>query len=211
MTTASASGSHHWRAVLRRRTAKASRWLHIYLSMVSFAVVLFFAVTGLTLNHPDWFSGSVRTREAHGTVNRALVSGAAAGPDKVGLIAAVRTQEHLHGAVAPDDIRVDDTQVSFSFRAPGYSADVTVERPGGAYTVTEVRNGFVAVINDLHKGRDAGKVWGWLIDLSAILLTLVSFTGLLILWFLHKRRTSGFLLAAAAAVFCVLLYKIFVP
>ncbi len=28
----------------KRRTAVVSRWLHIYLSMVSFAIVLFFAV-----------------------------------------------------------------------------------------------------------------------------------------------------------------------
>ncbi|MBE7159543.1 MAG: PepSY-associated TM helix domain-containing protein, partial [Rhodospirillales bacterium] len=109
------------------------------------------------------------------------------------------------------DLRVDEAEISFSYRAPGYSADVTVERPQGTYTVTEVRNGFVAVINDLHKGRDAGKVWGWLIDASAILLTLVSFTGLLILLFLYKRRTSGLVLAAVGGSLCVLLYRIFVP
>jgi hypothetical protein len=28
-----------------------SRWLHIYLSMASFGILFFFAVTGLTLNH----------------------------------------------------------------------------------------------------------------------------------------------------------------
>ena len=32
--------------------AKLMRWLHIYLSMFSLAVVLFFSVTGITLNHP---------------------------------------------------------------------------------------------------------------------------------------------------------------
>ncbi|RZK83430.1 MAG: peptidase, partial [Pedobacter sp.] len=34
----------------KKDIAKVSRWLHIYLSMVSFAIVLFFSVTGLTLN-----------------------------------------------------------------------------------------------------------------------------------------------------------------
>ncbi|RZL28742.1 MAG: peptidase, partial [Pedobacter sp.] len=41
----------------KKEVAKLSRWLHIYLSMVSFAIVLFFSVTGLTLNHPTWFGG----------------------------------------------------------------------------------------------------------------------------------------------------------
>ena len=40
-----------------RRVAILGRWLHIYLSMASFAILFFFAVTGLTLNHPDWFTG----------------------------------------------------------------------------------------------------------------------------------------------------------
>ena len=41
----------------KKEVAKLSRWLHIYLSMVSFAIVLFFSVTGLTLNHPSWLGG----------------------------------------------------------------------------------------------------------------------------------------------------------
>ena len=34
--------------------------------------------------------------------------------------------------------------------------------------------GFVGVINDLHKGRDTGKVWSVVIDVAAILMSLVS-------------------------------------
>lgn len=196
--------------VLRQKTAKTARWLHIYLSMVSFAIVLFFSVTGLTVNHADWFASAVKTRQAHGSVDRALLHPPGASePDKNALVQSLRTREHLHGTV--DDVRVDDTEVSFSYRAPGYSADVIVDRQSETYSVTEVRNGFVAVINDLHKGRDAGKVWSWVIDFSAILLTLVSLTGLAILWFIYKRRTSGLMIGAAGLSLCLLVYKIFVP
>ena len=46
------------------------RWLHIYLSMFGLAAVLFFSVTGITLNHPDWVFGQVeRKREAEGQVD----------------------------------------------------------------------------------------------------------------------------------------------
>ena len=101
--------------------------------------------------------------------------------------------------------------VSFSFRAPGYTADVIVDRLAGSYTMVEVRNGFVAVLNDLHKGRDAGPVWHAVIDVSAGLLVLVSLTGLVILWFVYKRRTSGFILAIAGGLLCMLLYAVSVP
>ncbi len=45
-------------------------WLHIYLSMFGLAAVLFFSVTGLTLNHPDWFfAGAERSAQAEGRVD----------------------------------------------------------------------------------------------------------------------------------------------
>ena len=174
LTTTSVSAPEKRRPhPLRQQIAKAARWLHIYLSMVSFAIVLFFAVTGLTLNHPDWFANQVKTRLSQGPID-------------------------------PDEI-------SFSYKAPGYSADVSIDRPHATYQLTETRNGFVAVLNDLHKGRDSGRAWGWVIDISAVLLTLVSLSGLLILWFIYKRRTSGLILAALGAALSLLAWKLLVP
>jgi FAD:protein FMN transferase len=45
----------------KRKLTSVSRWLHIYLSMVSFTIVLFFAATGFTLNHQDWFTRQQKT------------------------------------------------------------------------------------------------------------------------------------------------------
>jgi hypothetical protein len=195
---------------MRRKTAVVSRWLHIYLSMVSFAIVLFFAVTGLTLNHADWFANTEKTIRSTGQMPhewlRVPNGGEAA---KLDIVEYLRSSNKIHGAVS--DFRVEDTQISVSFKAPGYTADVVIERDTNRYDIIEVRNGLIAVINDLHKGRDAGKVWSGLIDASAILLTLVSLTGLLLLFFVYKRRTSGLILAAAATIACYIIYVRFVP
>lgn len=45
--------------VRKRRNGgqRLTRSLHSWLSMVSLLIVLFFAVTGLTLNHQDWTFG----------------------------------------------------------------------------------------------------------------------------------------------------------
>jgi uncharacterized protein len=77
--------------------------------------------------------------------------------------------------------------------------------------MTELRLGVFAVLNDLHKGRDSGKGWGWLIDISADLLTLVSLTGLLMLLFLKKRRLSGLIITVVGVIICYMVYLIFVP
>ena len=46
------------RKLIYRKSAAIFRWLHIYLSMLGFGAIMFFAVTGITLNHPTWFGGS---------------------------------------------------------------------------------------------------------------------------------------------------------
>lgn len=198
------------RVRLRRQTAIVSRWLHIYLSMVSFAVVLFFAVTGLTLNHAEYFSHGDVVKTLSGTLS-AKEMGPKDHPDTLAIAEHIRKTDHVHGAVNTEDLRVEDEQIAFSFRGPGYSADVTVDRATGKYEVVETRSGFVAVMNDLHKGRDTGRKWSWVIDVSAVLLTLVSLSGLVLIFFVYKRRVSGLILAALGAIVCVLLYRVWVP
>ena len=198
------------RVQIRRKTAIVTRFLHVYLSMVSFAVVFFFAATGLTLNHPDWFAGQQRTVMTHGTAAPALLTAhAGEDVDKLGLVEMLRTREHIHGAVS--DLRIDPAQVAVSFRAPGYTADAFIDRTSGKYDLTIVSSGFIAVINDLHKGRDTGRTWGWLIDASAVMLVLVSLTGLLLIWFVYKRRVAGLILACIGTAIVVCVYRWLVP
>jgi hypothetical protein len=195
-------------ARVRRKTAILSRWLHIYLSMVSFAVVLFFAVTGLTLNHAETMSGEPKVNNLKGSLS-AKELGPKDHPDTLAIVEHIRNTDHVHGAV--NDLRVEDDEITFSFHGPGYSADTAIDRATGKYTVLETRSGFVAVMNDLHKGRDTGKTWSWVIDVSAVLLTLVSLSGLILIFFVYKKRTSGLILAAAASLVCYVMYRVYVP
>jgi hypothetical protein len=193
---------------LKRKLAKYARWLHIYVSMTSFAIVLFFAITGWTLNHPDAFAGRERRTQAQGTLDAALVKPGAE-PDKLRVVEALRSAHHVQGALS--DFRIDDDQLSVAFKGPGYFADVTVDRATGKYGLSESRLGVVAVANDLHKGRDSGPVWKLLIDISAGLLTFISLTGLILLYYIHKHRVAGAILLVAGAAVSALLYLAWVP
>jgi len=178
--------------------------------MVSFAVVFFFAATGITLNHAEWFSRQVQTIHYRGIVPHSLLHQSSdQQPDKLGIVELLRNTHKIHGSVS--DFRVEDSQISISFKGPGYAADAFIDPTNGGYDLAETRNGFVAIINDLHKGRDTGSVWSIVIDVSASLLVLVSLTGLVLIWFVYKRRTSGLILAASAGVLCWLVYRAFVP
>jgi len=191
------------RRPLRLRVHTVLRWLHIYTSMVSLLVVLFFAATGVTLNHPDWLAGE-RTEELTGTLPAAWKT--AKGIDWLVVAEHLRTANGVHGTVA--DRREDDREGSLTFRAPGYSADAFIDVRDGSYKLTTSYQGAVGVLNDLHRGRDAGGAWAWLIDVSGIFLVFLSLTGLGLLFYLKKLRIKGLLVMTAGAGVVILLAKI---
>jgi uncharacterized protein len=194
----------------RRLLAKYSRWLHIYGSMASFAIVFFFAITGLTLNHPAWFANQVRTATVNGTIDASWTRTAAdAQLKKLEIVEHLRATHGIHGAVT--DFRADDRECGVTFKGPGYSADVFIDNASGRYELTESRMGWGAIINDLHKGRDSGEAWKWFIDVSAVLLVFVSLTGLVLIWFVHRHRVAGLMALTAGAVLACLIYAIWVP
>ena len=195
--------------VLRKRTASFSRWLHLYLSMLSFVVVLFFSVTGITLNHADWFDGQQVEKKRSGTLPAAWVNVPdTAKINKLAVVEFLRSKYKIKGAVV--DFLVEDDHCSLSFKGPGYSADAFINRKQGTFELTEVRLGLVAVLNDLHKGRDSGPGWSWLIDVSAGFLVVVSLSGLAMLFFLKNKRMKGILVAVVGGALCYLVYGLWV-
>jgi uncharacterized protein len=191
------------RRPLRLRVHSLLRWLHIYTSMVSLLVVLFFAATGVTLNHPDWLAGE-RTDEVTGTLPATWKT--AKGIDWLVVAEHLRTANGVHGTVA--DRREDDREGSLTFRAPGYSADAFIDVRDGSYKLTTSYQGAVGVLNDLHRGRDSGSAWAWLIDASGIFLVFLSLTGLGLLFYLKKVRIKGLLVMTAGAALVIVLAKI---
>ncbi len=181
------------------------RWLHVYTSMFSLMIVLFFAITGITLNHPDWIFGQAESRkESSGTLPATWRSN--------GKVNWLEVIEHLRASNGvrgrAQDMREDSSEASVSFAAPGYRADAFVDTKTGTYKLTVTAQGVVAVMNDFHKGRDAGPTWAWLIDLSGWFLVLVSVTGLGLLVYLKKFRISALIAMIVGTVVVLALMRI---
>jgi hypothetical protein len=128
---------------------------------------------------------------------------------KLEIVERLRQSHAIRGAMS--DFRADDAQCSVSFKGPGYTADAFIDRSTGTYDLTETRNGFWAVMNDLHKGRDSGRVWAWVIDASAALMVLVSLSGFVLIFLLAKKRIPGLVVAGIGALISWALYLRFVP
>ena len=167
------------------------------------AVVLFFGFTGLTLNHRDWTFGieptiSIQSGElpqgsieVDGTVEFLTIS------------EFFRNEMNVSGEIT--DFGTAGTEGFISYRGPGYSADAFFDTATTEFDLNTEAQGWVGVMNDLHKGRDSGATWSWVIDVSAGFLVLISLTGLGLQLFLRKRRRSAIITAlvglAVAAVF----------
>ena len=81
----------------------------------------------------------------------------------------------------------------------------------GQYNLSETAHGLVGVINDLHKGRDTGPVWSLVIDVSAVLLIVISLSGLILIFYLKLRRVPGVVVAVVGGLVVGLLYWFGVP
>jgi hypothetical protein len=199
-----------WRAFWMRQLYQW-HWISSALCLIG---LLLFALTGITLNHARQIEATPQVVDRMVTLPPALRA-MVAGED-------ARKAAPLPGAVVD---WLDDTLATrVAGRAGEWSADeiyLSLPRPGGdgwlsidratgevQYEVT--RRGAVAYLNDLHKGRNAGPVWGWFIDVFALACLVFSITGLFLLKFHAARRRSTWPLVALGLVLPLLLALIFI-
>ncbi|MEM8714059.1 MAG: PepSY-associated TM helix domain-containing protein [Planctomycetota bacterium] len=200
------------------RPSKLARQLHIYVSLLGFGTLIFFSLTGLTLNHASFFEAAepVETelagvleldagRHDEPAFETNVADGSATKSDTrsgdsalIPVIEAAREACSISARLT--DWSGDDEFVYLSFRGPGYAAELEIDRSSGAYSGYALRQGTWAVLNDLHKGRGTGKAWAWAIDISAIVLLMSGVTGLWLLGFLRRIRRAGFLVTAVGSV-----------
>lgn len=197
---------------VRPRTRQISRgltqWaltLHIYLSMTGFLLIILFAVTGLTLNHADFGLSEPQIETSTLTLPDHLLGQ----PEEQQITDHLREQLGVTSPVTlykqfPEEIEV-------LFAAPGKRTHVIINREEKTAAVERETRGLLGKIGDLHKGRDSGRLWFWIIDITAVLLTISSLTGIVTLASLPARRRGGFVFGALGLFLAILLYLVWVP
>ena len=185
-----------------------SHWgllIHIYVSMAGFTLVLLFAITGLTLNHQDfgWTEPKIETSEID------IPAAALEHPSRESI--GKYLQDVLHVKSPATDYREDDQQIQVTFAAPGHRSLVTIDRSAKKGEVEFESRGILGRLDDLHKGFDSGRVWYWMIDITAVLLSISSLTGMITLLALRARRRSGFIVGSLGVAMVVVIYFFVIP
>ncbi len=186
---------------VNRTLLQWSRTVHIYLSIALLLVLVFFSVTGITLNHANTMTGEpvVTTRTLDSLPDLPL--------DEAGMIADspelaqfLRDEFGLRRSFVT--LQGDGDLLVIDYRAPGRSAFVEIDAFAGTANYELTDFGLVAMFNDLHKARDTDVIWKALVDISGVLLVLFSLAGFVLLLPNNYRfkRVSLFSLIGITAI-----------
>lgn len=69
-----------------------------------------------------------------------------------------------------EDGELVEGELSLNYKGPGYNASVYIDLTTGMADIESSNYGVVALLNDLHKGRNSGEVWKAFIDITALLM-----------------------------------------
>lgn len=189
------------------------RWLHIYVSMVVLVVFVFFALTGITLNHPEWQldagkqSDSLQLQLPPPLVALGFADDQLQQAAQAQRIADwLRAEHQVQGAVFAFDYDPDAQLLELDFKQPAGFTNAQIAMDTGAVELSREFGGYLALLNDLHKGRYAGTAWKWLIDLVAVACLLFALSGFYLLWRQPGRRWWGVQCALTGAGVMLLVY-----
>lgn len=205
----------------RAKRSRKAFWLkqlhtwHWISSAISLVGLLLFAITGFTLNHAAEIEGSPQTIERKGQLPAPLLP--AIKPDD-----AADTKKPLPAPVAEwvegnldikharGDAEWSADEIYLALPRPGGDGWVAIDRASGAVTTESTNRGWIAWLNDLHKGRNSGTVWKWFIDIFVLACIVFSLTGLVLLQMHSKNRPSTWPLVGAGLVIPAILAIFFI-
>lgn len=205
------------------QNSRRSAWLkqlhqwHWISSALCLLGMLLFAFTGITLNH----AGQI---ESHPKVTRQTTELPAA------LLQQVREFETGHDSTTaplPEflqswvhetlSIRIADKSGEWSeeelyvpMPRPGGDAWLRIDLANGGVEYELTDRGWIAWLNDLHKGRHTGDIWMWFIDIFAAACLIFSITGLLILKFHATNRPLTWPMVGLGILIPLLLALLFI-
>lgn len=176
------------------------RLVHGWLSAFAFLVLCLFSATGLLLNHPEWLDGiEPRTSTETLTLDAKQLAEIDAAEDPGEALA------HIAGSLTT----VRGSYVSGERAGPEVFArlqgvrgltDLRLRLSNGELEVVIESTPAMIVMNELHRAERAGNTWRMFVDVSAVVLIVLSIIGYLIFLSMRFRLRTALILTAVSAV-----------
>jgi hypothetical protein len=176
--------------------------------------MILFAVTGITLNHASSIEARPNVTMHVGQLPDDLLTSLRQMPPTSKQPVALKLNNWLSREMRVDvsgrDTEWSAKEIYVALPRPGGDAWLSIDRESGAVSHEVTNRGWIAYLNDLHKGRQTGLAWGWFIDLFSLAAIIFSVTGLLLLQLhSHSRPATwplvglGFVLPLLLVIFLV--------
>lgn len=192
------------------RTLHQWHWISSALCLVA---MLLFSVTGITLNHSSVIEAKPQTLNRTVDMPPSLLKalgkredGSAPLPGSV----SDWLNDVLPVAIGEQPAEWSEQEVYLSLPRPGGDAWLSIDRATGAVEYERTSRGWIAYLNDLHKGRNAGAAWRWFIDVFAIACLVFCITGLFLLQMHARQRPSTWPYVVLGLVLPLLLALLFI-
>ncbi|MBC2605911.1 PepSY-associated TM helix domain-containing protein [Pelagicoccus albus] len=177
---------------------------HWVSSAICLVAMILFAITGITLNHAGKIKSQPVVEESEATLPSHLLKAIAFTDDQ-----AIDERKPL-----PTELRRwldsemgvhaggrsyewSDVDIYLDLPRPGGDAWMSIDRETGEVIYETTSRGFIAYLNDLHKGRNTGFAWIVYMDVFSVACVIFCLTGLALLWVHAKRRPSTWPIVAA--------------
>ncbi|WP_417780785.1 PepSY-associated TM helix domain-containing protein [Stutzerimonas xanthomarina] len=195
---------HLWLGTLRQW-----HWISSALCLVG---MLLFAVTGITLNHAAQIEARPDIVERQARLPASLQEKLLGEQPSEGLPAELRDwlESELNLELAGREAEWSDGELYVALPRPGGDAWLSLDLNSGELLFEATDRGWIAYLNDLHKGRNTGGAWSWFIDIFAGVCVLFSITGLLLLQRHASGRPTTWPLVGAGLVIPLLLALLFI-
>jgi hypothetical protein len=190
------------RAISKAFIYRQLRLWHGYLSALCFLALIFFAVTGILLNHPpdpdkqpDKPPPPARTLKLSPDEVKAITD--AREPARE-LARIVGGKEKLIGAY--QNGQAVERNVFVRMQGVRGSSDLIAHLDAGEVEVTVEPQDAVTIANELHRGERASPAWRFAIDVIAVALIAMSVLGYVIFLTLRFRLTTALVLTGLSAM-----------
>jgi uncharacterized protein len=176
--------------------------------------MLMFSITGITLNHAGQIATTPEVTTLDAKLSPPLLARVAreTSAEKAPLPTAVAewVETNLGVRDGGREAEWSEDEVYLSLPRPGGDAWLSIDRASGAVRYERTDRGWISYLNDLHKGRNAGPVWGVFIDVFAVACILFAGTGLFLLKMHAGRRPITWPIVVLGLVLPAVLLILFV-
>lgn len=147
--------------------------------------MLLFAATAITLDHAADIGAAPRVATRDATLTAGLLdelpASGAGGKRPLPAPLQAWIGREFGVSTAGRDAEWSGSDIYLALPRPGGDAWLSIDRESGEATHEATARGWVAYLNDLHKGRDTGRAWRWFIDAFALACLVFAGTGLALL------------------------------